>query len=141
MKILILGAGQVGASVAATLAREDDDVTLVDTDSTNLLKLQDHYDIRTIQGQASHPDVLARAGAEDADLILAVTNSDETNMVACQICHTLYNTPTKIARIRSTGYLSTPQLFDKENPQAIAIDMLISPEQIVTEYIQRLISH
>lgn len=141
MKILILGAGQVGASVASTLAREDDDVTLVDTNNTNLQKLQDHYDIRTIQGEASHPDVLARAGAEDADLILAVTNSDETNMVACQICHTLYNTPTKIARIRSTGYLSTPQLFDKENPQAIAIDMLISPEQIVTEYIQRLISH
>ncbi|MCX4186571.1 Trk system potassium transporter TrkA [Methylophaga sp. OBS4] len=141
MKILILGAGQVGSSVAATLAREDDDVTLVDTDNTNLLRLQDHYDIRTIQGEASHPDVLARAGAEDADLILAVTNSDETNMIACQICHTLYNTPTKIARIRSIGYLSTPQLFDKENPQAIAIDMLISPEQIVTDYIQRLISH
>ncbi|MEC9315090.1 MAG: Trk system potassium transporter TrkA, partial [Pseudomonadota bacterium] len=141
MKILILGAGQVGASVAATLAREDDDVTLVDTNNSNLLKLQDHYDIQTIQGEASHPDVLARAGAEDADLILAVTNSDETNMVACQICHTLYNTPTKIARIRNTGYLSTPQIFDKENPQAIPIDMLISPEQIVTEYIQRLISH
>lgn len=141
MKILILGAGQVGASVAATLAREDDDVTLVDTDPSNLNKLQDHYDIRTVQGEASHPDVLARAGAEDADLILAVTNSDETNMVACQICHTLYNTPTKIARIRSTGYLATPQLFDKENPQAIAIDMLISPEQIVTDYIQSLIAH
>lgn len=141
MKILILGAGQVGSSVAATLAREDDDVTLVDTDNTNLLKLQDHYDIRTIQGEASHPDVLARAGAEDADLILAVTNSDETNMIACQICYTLYNTPTKIARIRNTGYLTTPQLFEKDNPQSIAIDMLISPEQIVTEYIQRLISH
>lgn len=140
MKILILGAGQVGSSVAATLAREDDDITLVDSDNTNLLKLQDHYDIRTIQGEASHPDVLARAGAEDADLILAVTNSDETNMIACQICHTLYNTPTKIARIRTTGYLTTPQLFEKDNPQAIAIDMLISPEQIVTEYIQRLIS-
>ena len=140
MKILILGAGQVGSSVAATLAREDDDITLVDSDNTNLLKLQDHYDIQTIQGEASHPDVLARAGAEDADLILAVTNSDETNMIACQICHTLYNTPTKIARIRTTGYLTTPQLFEKDNPQAIAIDMLISPEQIVTEYIQRLIS-
>ncbi|HEC72800.1 MAG TPA: Trk system potassium transporter TrkA [Methylophaga aminisulfidivorans] len=141
MKILILGAGQVGASVAATLAKEDDDVTLVDTDNSNLMKLQDHYDIQTIQGEASHPDVLKRAGAADADLLLAVTNSDETNMVACQICHTLYKTPTKIARIRSTGYLSTPQLFDKENPNAIAIDMLISPEQIVTEYIQRLINH
>jgi len=141
MKILILGAGQVGSSVAATLAREDDDVTLVDSDDSNLNKLQDHYDIRTIQGEASHPDVLASAGAEDADLLLAVTNSDETNIVACQICHSLYNTPTKIARIRSTSYFSTPELFDKENSQAFAIDMLISPEQIVTEYIQRLISH
>ena len=138
MKILILGAGQVGASVASTLAREDDDITLVDTDISNLSKLQDHYDIRTIQGQASHPDVLARAGAADADLVLAVTNSDETNMVACQICHTLYNTPTKIARIRAPEYLAKPELFNNE---AIAIDVLISPEQLVTNYIQRLVSH
>ena len=138
MKILILGAGQVGASVASTLAREDDDITLVDTDISNLSKLQDHYDIRTIQGQASHPDVLARAGAADADLVLAVTNSDETNMVACQICHTLYNTPTKIARIRAPEYLAKPELFNNE---AIAIDVLISPEQLVTDYIQRLVSH
>jgi trk system potassium uptake protein TrkA len=138
MKILILGAGQVGASVAATLAREDDDITLVDTDANSLHKLQDHYDIRTIQGLASHPDVLARAGAADADLVLAVTNSDETNMVACQICHTLYNTPTKIARIRAQEYLTKPELF---NNDAIAIDVIISPEQLVTDYIERLISH
>ncbi|MCL5975679.1 MAG: Trk system potassium transporter TrkA [Gammaproteobacteria bacterium] len=138
MKILILGAGQVGASVAATLAREDDDITLVDTDANSLHKLQDHYDIRTIQGLASHPDVLARAGAADADLVLAVTNSDETNMVACQICHTLYNTPTKIARIRAQEYLAKKELF---NNDAFAIDVLISPEQLVTEYIERLISH
>jgi len=138
MKILILGAGQVGASVAATLAREDDDITLVDTDANSLHKLQDHYDIRTIQGLASHPAVLERAGAADADLVLAVTNSDETNMVACQICHTLYNTPTKIARIRAPEYLTKPELFNNE---AIAIDVLISPEQLVTDYIERLISH
>ncbi|AFI83115.1 Trk system potassium transport protein TrkA [Methylophaga nitratireducenticrescens] len=138
MKILILGAGQVGASVAATLAREDDDITLVDTDANSLHKLQDHYDIRTVQGLASHPEVLERAGAADADLVLAVTNSDETNMVACQICHTLYNTPTKIARIRTPEYLTKPELFSNE---AIAIDVLISPEQLVTDYIERLISH
>lgn len=138
MKILILGAGQVGASVATTLAREDDDITLVDLDSSSLQKLQDHHDIRTIQGAASHPDVLARAGAADADLLLAVTNSDETNMVACQICHTLYNTPTKIARIRAPEYLSRPELF---NNDAIAIDVLISPEQLVTDYIQQLVNH
>ena len=138
MKILILGAGQVGSSVAASLAREDDDITIVDTSSALLEKLQDHYDIRTVQGKASHPNVLARAGAEDADLILAVTDNDETNMIACQICHSLYRTPTKIARIRSAAYLDKPELF---NPESIAIDMLISPEQIVTEYIQRLIKH
>jgi trk system potassium uptake protein TrkA len=138
MKILILGAGQVGSSVASTLAREDDDITVVDTNAEYLNKLQEHYDIQTIQGNASHPNVLESAGAEDADLILAVTNSDEINMVACQICHTMYRTPTKIARIRSTEYLSHPQLF---NNSAIAIDMLISPEQIVTEYIKRLVNH
>jgi trk system potassium uptake protein TrkA len=138
MKILILGAGQVGSSVASTLAREDDDITVVDTNNEHLQKLQDHYDIRTIQGNASHPNVLARAGAEDADLILAVTNSDEINMVACQICHTLYRTPTKIARIRSPEYLSQPDLFNNE---AIAIDMLISPEQIITDYIERLVNY
>lgn len=138
MKILILGAGQVGSSVAASLAREDNDITVVDTNNDLLIRLQDHYDIRTIQGPASHPDILERAGAEDADLVLAVTNSDETNIVACQICHNLYRTPTKIARIRSPGYLATPELFNKD---AIAIDMLISPEQIVTDYIGRLVNH
>jgi len=138
MKILILGAGQVGSSVAATLAREDDDITVVDENGDLLTALQDHYDIRTIQGHASHPDVLARAGAEDADMILAVTNNDETNIMACQICHNLYKTPTKIARIRSPEYLAVPELFASD---AIAIDMLISPEQIVTNYIKRLIKH
>ena len=138
MKILILGAGQVGSSVAAVLAREDDDITVIDTNGEFLQKLQDQYDIRTVQGKASHPDVLARAGAEDAELILAVTNSDETNIVACQICHHLYRTPTKIARIRAPDYLSIPEIF---NSDAIAIDMLISPEQIVTDYIEQLINH
>jgi len=139
MKILILGAGQVGSSVAATLAREDDDVTVVDTNEESLEKLQDHYDIQTINGHASHPDVLARAGAEDADLILAVTNNDETNIIACQICHNLYNTPTKIARIRSNEYLSNPEIFNTKD--STTIDMLISPEQIVTDYITQLINH
>ena len=138
MKILILGAGQVGSSVAASLAREDDDITVVDTNADFLQDLQDHYDIRTVQGFASHPDVLARAGAEDADLVLAVTDSDEANIVACQICHTLYNTPTKIARIRSNQYLENPEIFNNET---ISIDMLISPEQIVTDYIEQLINY
>jgi trk system potassium uptake protein TrkA len=138
MKILILGAGQVGASVAATLAREDNDITVVDMNSDSLEALRDHYDIQTVQGLASHPDILERAGASDADLILAVTNSDETNIVACQICQTLYKTPTKIARIRSQQYLAIPDLFNNEG---LTINMLISPEQIVTDYIGQLIKH
>lgn len=138
MKILILGAGQVGSSVAASLAREDNDITVVDTNNDLLQELQDHFDIRTVQGTASHPDVLARAGAEDADLILAVTNSDETNIVACQICQHIYHTPTKIARVRSNAYLAIPDLF---NNKTLTIDMLISPEQLVTDYIERLINH
>jgi len=139
MKILILGAGQVGSSVAATLAREDDDVTVVDSNNDLLEKLQDHFDIRTINGHASHPDILAKAGAQDADLILAVTNSDETNIIACQICHNLYNTPTKIARVRNNEYLSNPEIFNTKD--STTIDMLISPEQVVTDYITRLINH
>ena len=138
MKILILGAGQVGSSVAATLSTEDDDITVVDTNHEFLRNLQDQYDIRTVHGKASHPDVLEQAGAEDADLILAVTNSDETNMIACQIASALYNTPTKIARIRSAAYLSHPELFADN---LLPVDVIISPEQIVTDYIERLIAY
>ena len=136
MKIIILGAGQVGSSVAATLASERNDITIVDTDEPRLSELRDRLDIRTVIGRGSHPEVLQRAGAEDADMMLAVTNSDETNMVACQIAYTLFHTPTKIARVRAREYLAYPQLFAQE---ALPIDVLISPEQVVTEYIQRLI--
>ncbi len=136
MKIIILGAGQVGSSVAETLASEANDITIVDTDMNKLRALQDRLDVRTLIGQASHPDVLRAAGAEDADMILAVTNSDETNMVACQVAYTLFHTPTKIARVRAKQYLNHPQLFSQE---ALPIDVLISPEQVVVEYVQRLI--
>lgn len=138
MKIIILGAGQVGSSVAANLASEANDITVVDVDENLLSELQDKMDIRTIQGLASHPEVLKRAGAEDADMILAVTNSDETNMVACQIAHSLYRTPTKIARVRAREYLQTPGLF---GPEAIPVDFMISPEQMVIDYVQKLIAH
>lgn len=138
MKILILGAGQVGSSVAANLASEANDITVVDTDEVKLQALRDRFDIRTILGHASHPDVLLRAGAEDADMILAVTNSDETNMIACQIAYTLFHTPTKIARVRAAEYLGYPQLF---KPEALPIDVLISPEQVITDYMERLIDH
>jgi trk system potassium uptake protein TrkA len=136
MKIIILGAGQVGSSVAENLASEANDITVVDTDLSRLGLLQDHLDIRTVVGIASYPDVLARAGAEDADLVLAVTNSDETNMLACQVAYTIFHTPTKIARVRAVEYLAHTQLFSQD---ALPVDVIISPEQIVTNYIQHLI--
>jgi trk system potassium uptake protein len=136
MKIIILGAGQVGITVADNLASEANDITIVDLDTERLRSLQDHLDIRTVAGHASHPDVLRKAGAEDADLVLAVTNSDETNMIACQVAYTLFHTPTKIARVRSAEYLNCPELFCQE---ALPVDVLISPEQLVTDSIQRLI--
>jgi len=136
VKIIILGAGQVGSSVAQNLASEANDITVVDHRSDILQDLQDRIDIRTVTGHASHPDILTRAGAEDADLILAVTNSDETNMVACQVAYTLFHTPIKIARVRSPEYLKYPKLFTQE---ALPVDVFISPEQLVTDYIERLI--
>lgn len=138
MKIIILGAGQVGASVASNLSSEANDITVVDENPAVLQELQDRLDIRTVVGHASHPDVLAHAGADDADMILAVTSSDETNMIACQVAYTLFHTPTKIARVRSVEYLSKTRLFAQE---ALPVDVLISPEQLVTDYIERLIEN
>ena len=138
MKIIILGAGQVGSSVAINLASEANDITVVDEDAVVLQDLQDRLDIRTVIGLASHPDTLAQAGADDADMIIAVTNSDETNMIACQVAYTLFHTPTKIARVRSVEYLKYQRLFSQE---ALPVDVLISPEQLVTDYIQRLIEN
>ncbi len=138
MNILILGAGQVGSSVAESLASEANDITLVDSNSVLLADLGERLDIQTIVGHASHPDVLKKAGIADADMLLAVTNSDETNIVACQIAHTLFHTPTKIARVRSQEYLKYKELFNKND---LPIDVLISPEQLIAEHIQRLIEY
>jgi trk system potassium uptake protein TrkA len=138
MNILILGAGQVGNSVATNLASEANDITLVDTSAEKLDDIRGRLDIQTVNGHASHPDVLIEAGIADADLLIAVTNSDETNMVACQVAHTLFHTPTKIARVRSQEYLNQTALFGKD---AVPVDVLISPEQIVSDYIQRLIEY
>ncbi|MBC2691793.1 MULTISPECIES: Trk system potassium transporter TrkA [Pseudomonas] len=138
MKIIILGAGQVGGSLAEHLASEANDITVVDTDGERLRDLGDRLDIRTVQGRGSLPTVLRQAGADDADMLVAVTNSDETNMVACQVAHTLFHTPTKIARVREASYLTRAELFDND---AIPVDVLISPEQVVTNYIKRLIQH
>ncbi len=138
MKIIILGAGQVGRSVANALVHEDNDITVVDQNNDLLLELQDRLDLGILQGHAGQPDVLLRAGAEDADMILAVTNSDETNMVACQVAYTLFHTPMKIARVRSQAYLDYPEIFAKKS---FPVDVLISPEQLVTEYILRLVEY
>lgn len=139
MKIVILGAGQVGGSVAHILASEANDVTVIDGNADRLQALQDRLDLRTVRGQASHPGVLEQAGIADADMLVALTDNDEVNMVACQIAHTLFNTPTKIARIRGANYMSySKQLFRDD---ALPIDVLISPEQLVTDYIQRIIEH
>ncbi len=139
MKIIILGASQVGRSMAEVLVGEGNDVTLVDINSDLLSQLQNRLDIRTVVGHAAYPSVLENAGAADADLVLAVTDSDEVNMTACQISDTQFNTPTKIARIRSTEYLKHPELFDTEN--GIKIDVVISPEEILTNHISRLIEY
>ncbi len=139
MKILILGAGQVGSTAAQNLAREEaNEITVVDQRGEVLRELQDRLDIRTVQGHASYPAVLERAGAQDTDMIIALTNSDETNMVACQLAYTLYHTPTKIARIRAAEYIARDNLFGNDS---VPVDVAISPEQLVCEYIEQLIRY
>ena len=138
MKIIILGAGQVGSSVAANLVNEDNDITLVDINPSALQSISERFDLRTVTGVASHPSILEKAGAKDAEMILAVTNCDEINMIACQVAYTLFHTPTKIARIREIEYLKNHPLFAQE---ALPVDVLISPDRLVTEQIQKLIKH
>ena len=139
MKILILGAGQVGSSAAYHLSREEaNEVTVVDMRPNVLRDLQDRLDIRTVVGHCAYPDVLERAGANDADIVVALTDSDETNMVACQVAYTAFRTPTKIARIRSADYMNANKLFKQD---AIPIDVRISPEQLVCTYIEQLIHY
>ena len=137
MNILILGAGQVGSTAAYSLAREEaNEVTIVDLNREVLRELQDRLDVRTVVGNAADPDVLERAGAKDADMIIALTSSDEINMVACQIAFTLFRTPTRIARIRSRALTGRTQLF---GPEGIPVDVAISPASLVTDYIAQLI--
>ena len=138
MKIVILGAGHVGTSMAEILSLEANDVTLIDRNANQLEGLQDRLDIRTIVGNGPHPGILEQAGIEDADLLLAVTDQDEVNMAACQIAYSLYRTPKKIARIRATEYLTHPEIFCNES---IPIDFIISPEQIITQQILALIEN
>lgn len=138
MKIIILGAGQVGSNLAFGLVSEANDITVVDVDEAKLNWLQDRYDLRTVCGQAAHPSILRQAGAEDADMLVAVTQNDEINMLACRLAATLFRIPTKIARIRALDYMKHPEIFAPEN---MAVDFVISPEQEVTNYLRRLIDY
>lgn len=136
MKIIICGAGQVGASIAHHLAGEDNDVTVIDLDEDLIEKIRDTLDVTTIVGYASHPSVLERAGAPEADMIIAVTRYDEVNMVACQVAHSLFNVPMKIARVRNQSYLD-PVWSDLYRADHLPIDVIISPEREVARAILR----
>lgn len=139
MKIIIIGAGQVGESLAALLSGEANDITVIDTNARRLQELQDRLDIRTVNGTGCHPGILMRARIEDADMVIALTNSDEINMLACQVAYTLFRTPTKIARVRSQNYL-TPEFKEKLfNNNNVPVDFLITPEQVVTDHIHLLL--
>lgn len=142
MKIIILGAGQVGRTAAHHLAREAaNEVTVVDTNDELLRDLQDRLDIRTLVGSGTQPSVLEAAGARDADIFIALTNSDEVNMVACQISWSLFNKDaTRIARIRSADFTKHTKLFSNED-RAFAVDVPISPEQLVTDHVVHLIHY
>ena len=136
MHIVILGAGQVGASVAESLVSENNDITVVDSDHERLAHLQDRLDLQTVVGNAAHPSVLANAGLRDADLLIAVTQSDQTNLVACKVAHSIFNVPARIARLRARDFLDSEKLLSSEN---FAVDYALCPEQVITEYIARLV--
>jgi trk system potassium uptake protein TrkA len=136
MKVVILGAGQVGASVAEGLVSEENDITVVDRDGARLAELQDRLDLRTVVGDAATPSVLRQAGVEDADMLIAVTQSDHANLVACKLAHSVFNVPTRVARLRSKDFLEDASLLSPEN---FAVDFALCPEQVITDYIQRLI--
>ena len=136
MKVIILGAGQVGSSVAEGLVSEENDITVVDNDPLRLARLQDSLDLRTVVGNAATPSVLRNAGAEDADMIIAVTQSDQSNLVACKLAHSIFNVPTRIARLRSQDFLENAELLA---PEFFAVDFALCPEQVITDCIRRLI--
>ena len=139
MKVIICGAGQVGYGIAERLASEGNDVTVIDTRSDLVQRIRDELDVRGFVGHGSQPDILSAAGAEDADMIIAVTLYDEVNMVACQVAHSIFNVPTKVARIRAQSYLEShwSDLFSRQH---MPIDVIISPEVEVGEMVLRRIA-
>ncbi|KAF4516496.1 hypothetical protein B566_EDAN003243 [Ephemera danica] len=136
MKVIILGAGQVGTSAAEGLVSEENDITVVDFDAARLAQLQDRLDLRTVVGNGATPSVLRDAGAADADMIIAVTQSDQANLVACKLAHSVFNVPKRVARLRSRDFLEDATLLSHDN---FAVDYVLCPEQIITDYISRLI--
>ena len=136
MKVVICGAGQVGYGIAERLAVEQNDVTVIDTSAHLIQAIRESLDVRGIVGHGAHPDLLAQAGADEADMIIAVTLYDEVNMVACQVAHSIFNVPTKVARIRAQSYRAShwQQLFAREH---MPIDVIISPEFEVGEMVLR----
>lgn len=136
MKVIVCGAGQVGYNIARQLSLENHDVTVVDSSADNIRTVNESLDVQSIRGFASDPDVLERANAADTDLLIALTQSDEVNMVACQVAHSLFNVPTKLARVRNQSYLQPiwADLFSRDN---MPIDVIISPELEVARAISR----
>ncbi|MDP1610113.1 MAG: Trk system potassium transporter TrkA [Sulfuritalea sp.] len=137
MRIIILGAGQVGASVAEALASETNDVTVVDQNSLSLAQLADRLDVRTVTGNAALPSVLRSAGIEDAEMLVAVTQSDQTNLVACKIARGIFSVPTRIARLRGVDFVADGALLGDD---MFSVSHAICPEQEVTDYITRLVA-
>jgi trk system potassium uptake protein TrkA len=137
VKIVILGAGRVGASVAESLCSEQNDITVIDTDGARLAELQDRFDLRTVVGNAAQPSTLRAAGADDADMVIATTQSDETNLVACHLAALVFNVPTRIARVRAADFQDHPELVGEG---AFSVDHLIVPEKTVTDYIDKLVA-
>jgi trk system potassium uptake protein len=136
MKVIVCGAGMVGYNIARYLAAAGNDVTVIDQRPELVRRIGENLDLQAMTGFASHPDVLASAGAEDADMVIAVTAADEVNMVACQVAHSLFNVPTKIARVRHQSYLQ-PRWQDLFRREHMPIDVIISPELEVARAIAR----
>jgi len=139
MKIVICGAGLVGNAIARHLSAEGNDVTVIDHDADRLQRLVDIADVSAVEGVASHPNILRQAGMADAELLIAVTEYDEINMVACQVAHTIFETPAKIARLRSRAYLE-PEIKHLYSPENLPIDHIISPEIEVSQAAGRQLS-
>ena len=138
MKIIILGAGRVGQSVAASLVSEKNDITVIDTDAQRLRELESRLDLRGVVGNGVDPQVLAEAGARDTDLVIACAAQDETNLVCCKVAQLMFNIPKRIARVRSTGFQRDERLV---GPEGFAVDRIICPEESLTRYIGKLIDY